>query len=57
MNSSFITSRPGVYFKSNMSTDFRLMSSSKNNRFHLREAQMLHICKHFVFVLKQAINK
>ena len=37
----------GVYFKIKMSTDRTLMSAMKNNFFHLREGQLLHICKKF----------
>ena len=32
-----------------MSTDWTLMSALKKNYFHLREGQLLHICKQFRF--------
>ena len=37
----------GVYLTSKMSTDWTLMSTLKNNCFHLREGQLPHICKQF----------
>ena len=37
----------GVYFKSKMSIDWKLMSALKKNCLHLRTGQLLHICKQY----------